>query len=100
MHLLQLMRWLKLLDPHKVLFPFSYPQKGSAGPTWMWRFEKPVINYEKCSKCGFCWMYCPEGVISFDENGYPRIDYEYCKGCGVCATECPTKAIEMISEYG
>ena len=54
----------------------------------------PVIDPEKCSKCGLCSLYCPEGVISEDL----KIDYDFCKGCGICANECPKKAIRMERE--
>lgn len=87
------------LDPNKVLFPISIPNKGSSGLTSRWRFEKPVIYRDKCRKCGLCWTYCPEATISIDDDGYPEIDYDYCKGCGICSVECPTNAIEMVSEY-
>lgn len=45
-----------------------------------------------------CWLYCPEGVIDQDKEGYPKTDFMYCKGCGICAQECPSKCIEMVRE--
>lgn len=88
------------LDPNKVLVPISEPSAGSAGHTWMWRFEKPEINKDICTKCGLCWLYCPDETIIINKDGYPSVKYEYCKGCGICANECPVKAIKMVSEYG
>lgn len=78
--------------------PISFPIKGSMGRTGDWRTFRPKINKEECNKCGICWMYCPEGAISQDEDGTFKIDLDYCKGCGICAKECPTKKIEMLRE--
>jgi len=61
-----------------------------------WATFKPVHHKEKCTKCGLCWVFCPDGAIKWDGEGYPEVDYDYCKGCGICARECPTKAIEMV----
>jgi Pyruvate/2-oxoacid:ferredoxin oxidoreductase delta subunit len=34
-----------------------------------WRTFKPEINYEKCTNCGVCAMYCPDGLIKvYQEN--------------------------------
>ena len=79
--------------------PVSFPSKGSIGRTGDWRIYRPVINHERCSNCGFCWMYCPEGVIQKINNEY-IIDYEYCKGCGICANQCRTGSIKMLLESG
>lgn len=81
----------------ETLVAISRPAPGEAGRTGDWRSQTPVIDHEKCSQkdtCLYCWLYCPDGVISPD---FPlEIDLEYCKGCGICAEECPRKAITMI----
>ncbi len=75
----------------------SIPAPGEAGKTGDWRSHTPMIDHSKCNQkdtCLYCWLYCPDGVISRD---FPlEIDLEYCKGCGVCAEECPRGAITMI----
>jgi 2-oxoacid:acceptor oxidoreductase delta subunit (pyruvate/2-ketoisovalerate family) len=78
--------------------PISLPIEGSIGTTGDWRTYKPIIDIETCTKCGICWMYCPEGTISKNEEGFYEVNFTYCKGCGVCAKECPSKSIEMIRE--
>lgn len=79
--------------------PVSLPVKGSAGKTGDWRTFRPVVDNEKCIKCYFCYMYCPEGTISVnEETGFVKIDYDYCKGCGVCAKNCPKECIAMEKE--
>lgn len=73
-----------------VLEPGSTKHNKTGG----WRTFKPVRNIKKCTKCGFCWMFCPDGCI----NDKFEVDLNYCKGCGICAKVCPFKAIEMVKE--
>jgi len=78
--------------------PISLPIDGAIGITGDWRTFRPVIDQEGCNKCGFCWMYCPEGSILKKEDGSFEVELTYCKGCGICAKECPTDNIEMKRE--
>ncbi len=66
--------------------------------TAAWRTFTPVIHLDRCTKCNFCWKFCPDDAIEFDAKGYPQIRLAYCKGCGICAAECPPKTIEMVAE--
>jgi len=63
-----------------------------------WKSQRPVLDKAKCNKCGLCFIYCPEGCIPPDEEGYFIADLTFCKGCGICAKECPKKAIMMVVE--
>ena len=63
-----------------------------------WRTFRPVMNKTKCTKCGMCWIFCPEGAIKPCKEGGYEIDLEYCKGCGICQRACAVKAISMIKE--
>ncbi|HMF31573.1 MAG TPA: 4Fe-4S binding protein [Candidatus Lokiarchaeia archaeon] len=78
--------------------PISFPSKGSIGETGDWRTFRPVIDQEKCTNCGMCWIYCPEGVIQPDAEGQLQIDYVYCKGCGICAKQCKPQGLTMVRE--
>jgi len=66
--------------------------------TGSWRAQRPVYDFPKCIKCGLCYILCPEGCISQDEEGYFVADLDYCKGCGICAHECWPGAITMVEE--
>jgi len=55
------------------------------------RGEKPFFKETGCIHCFFCWAYCPENAIRFEEEKITGIDYDYCKGCGICVNECPVK---------
>jgi pyruvate ferredoxin oxidoreductase gamma subunit len=72
------------------------PGNAKEYKTGDWRSSTPVFDYEKCNKCGLCFIYCPEGCIKPIENGYFKEDVYYCKGCGICARECPKDAIKMV----
>jgi pyruvate ferredoxin oxidoreductase gamma subunit len=63
-----------------------------------WKSEHPVWNHDKCIKCGICYLFCPEGCIGQNEEGYFEANLFYCKGCGICARECWTEAIKMVEE--
>lgn len=63
--------------------------------TGMWSDLQPILDMNKCTKCMFCYIYCPDGAINPEDLG---VDYDHCKGCGICARECPVKAITMVEE--
>lgn len=67
--------------------------------TGNWRTTgRPVTDHSKCSKCGLCWILCPDTVYYANEEGYFEWNDRYCKGCGICVEQCPRKAIEMRGE--
>jgi len=76
------------------------PGNASDYETGGWRSKRPILDKGKCIKCGLCWIYCPEGCINENDEGYFLADLFYCKGCGICAHECPKKAITMVEEEG
>jgi Pyruvate/2-oxoacid:ferredoxin oxidoreductase delta subunit len=41
---------------------------GSAGCTGLYR---PAVDAGRCIKCGICWLYCPDDVISWAPKGLP-----------------------------
>lgn len=63
-----------------------------------WRSRRPVVDREKCTRCGICWLYCPDAAVKQVEESYFQADLNYCKGCGICAEECPPDAISMVEE--
>jgi len=77
------------------------PEPGNSKhySTGDWRSLRPVIDREKCTRCGLCWIYCPDtAIIKAEEGRRYYVDLNYCKGCGICAEECPVKAITMVME--
>ncbi|PLX49748.1 MAG: hypothetical protein C0613_06100 [Desulfobulbaceae bacterium] len=66
--------------------------------TGLWRSQRPEIDFDTCTCCGLCNIYCPDGAISLGDNGCPAIDYQHCKGCLICLNQCPTGAISARPE--
>lgn len=63
-----------------------------------WKSQHPVYDYDKCNKCGLCYIFCPEGCIVPKNDGFFEANLYYCKGCGICFKECPKDAITMNEE--
>ena len=57
--------------------------------TGTWRLERPEIDYDICTRCGICFVRCPDAAIALNAEGYPVIDYDHCKGCMECLDQCP-----------
>lgn len=74
------------------------PGNARSYRTGDWRSERPVWNHDRCIKCGICFLFCPEGCVKQDKEGYFEADFYYCKGCGICVRECWTQAITMVEE--
>jgi len=66
--------------------------------TGSFRSRRPILDPKLCTKCGLCWVYCPDAAIFVNPEGMYEIDLKYCKGCGICAEECARKAIRMVDE--
>lgn len=74
------------------------PGSASQYKTGDWRSQRPIFDSNKCIKCGMCSLFCPEGCIEQNAEGYFEANLFYCKGCGICARECWTQAITMVEE--
>ena len=74
------------------------PGNAEVRKTGSWRVERPEIEYDRCTRCGLCFVHCPDGAIALDEHGYPIIDYEHCKGCMICLEQCKPHAIKGQKE--
>ncbi len=54
----------------------------------------PILNQDKCLKCGDCSKVCKENAIVFITDRYPFIVAGQCNGCGACLFACSSKALE------
>lgn len=87
----KLARWKDILPGAMV----DTPGKSKDYHTGDWRSQIPAYDQEKCSKCGLCYVFCPDAAITIRADGFVDFNYDYCKGCGICAIECPKDAIAM-----
>ena len=60
-----------------------------------WKKEKPVVDRDKCIKCGVCYLFCPDSAIKMVDEGYFEADEDLCNGCGVSKSQCVTGCISM-----
>ena len=63
-----------------------------------WRSQRPIVDFDRCIKCGLCALFCPDGCIGPNEEGYFEANLYHCKGCGICSRECWPQAIKMVEE--
>ena len=60
--------------------------------------EYPLLDEEKCIKCGLCSKICKENAIFWVKNKKPLFIYDLCSACGACVLVCPNKAIKTKKE--
>ena len=76
----------------------SNPGNASQYKTGDWRSLRPIVDFDKCIRCGVCYIFCPDMAIMKNDDGYFEANLYYCKGCGICAQECFTGCISMVAE--
>lgn len=57
----------------------------------------PIIDKEKCLKCGLCAQICGLDVYGpYKKGTVPTVRYPYeCWHCNACVLDCPAKAIRL-----
>jgi formate hydrogenlyase subunit 6/NADH:ubiquinone oxidoreductase subunit I len=62
----------------------------------------PIINYERCDRCGFCVSTCPEDALQMTEDGPIFNQPITCTFCTACEEVCPHRAIRtpLIIAWG
>jgi MinD superfamily P-loop ATPase len=58
----------------------------------------PVLDGEKCTKCGLCASNCRANAIILKKDGTPVFNRDLCTSCGVCWNICPAHAISTEDE--
>ena len=63
------------------------------------RTMRPVVDFEKCTKCTLCWLQCPDSCFDITPDGLYDANMQACCGCGVCEAVCPVEnCITMVNE--
>ena len=75
------------------------PGRNEYFKKWSTRTMRPVVQFDKCTKCTLCWVACPDTVFDVTPDGYYDANMEACCGCGVCEAICPVpECITMVNE--
>lgn len=61
----------------------------------------PVVDMDKCSGCGICYNFCPNGVYA-EKDGFPVVvNPDNCvQGCHGCEFKCGFGAIRYEGDSG
>ena len=65
-----------------------------------WIIPRPVIDSEKCTRCGTCVNICPVTPKAVDwhdgdRKKAPTYNYDHCIRCYCCQETCPAEAIHV-----
>ena len=60
--------------------------------------EMPVLDLDKCDRCGLCVSACKCGAIVVNVNSITIIDTDDCLWCTMCEAVCPRGAIACAFE--
>jgi MinD superfamily P-loop ATPase len=55
--------------------------------------EMPVVDQERCNRCGLCVSVCYCHALILANNGIIIVETEECGWCTECEAVCPTGAI-------
>ncbi len=56
----------------------------------------PILDREKCTRCGMCVNICPTCAATVSEPDYPEYDLKKCIGCAQCIAMCPELALQIF----
>lgn len=62
-----------------------------------------IVDHEACTKCGFCTLACPYGMVRMDEEGRLILKCDQCYDrvrsgeLPACVEACPTGALEYVT---
>ncbi len=85
---------------NKNMIECSLLEKGKGKPFHPGDYREwiPEWDIDNCIRCGLCYVYCPDGAIYRNGDGFFEADIDKCKGCGICHRECWFGAISMVKE--
>ena len=55
--------------------------------------EHPIVDKDKCLKCGACAKICPKHTMRIKQGEYPKLKTNQCIRCWCCSEVCPVSAI-------
>jgi len=85
--------FLCLADPSRIS-PWDLPPR--AQKQRMHADYHPVLDQQKCTRCGLCVNICPTKAATISEPNYPCYDLKKCIGCAQCIAMCPELALQIF----
>lgn len=61
-----------------------------------WRL--PIIDLQRCTRCGLCVTMCPTGAVEMQEERPRIVRPDDCTFCTQCEVVCPEQAIRCEFE--
>jgi uncharacterized protein (DUF362 family)/NAD-dependent dihydropyrimidine dehydrogenase PreA subunit len=61
-------------------------------------WTRPIIDQDRCNKCGKCVESCPTEALKFGVY-IPEFDYDECINCLCCMEMCPRKAVTLDKSF-
>jgi pyruvate ferredoxin oxidoreductase delta subunit len=75
------------------------PTRNEKFKKYTTRTQRPVVNFETCTKCTLCWLNCPDASFDITPDGTYDANLAACCGCGICEAVCPVpNCITMVHE--
>lgn len=74
----------------------AYPKKPMDSSRFI---GKPVIDQNRCTRCGQCVAHCPTKAIVMEATQPIGFNYDECIFCTLCADVCPIGAASMSHEF-
>jgi pyruvate ferredoxin oxidoreductase delta subunit len=75
------------------------PARSEQFKKYTTRTQRPIVNFETCTKCTLCWLNCPDASFDVTPDKTYDANLEACCGCGVCEAVCPVEdCITMVNE--
>lgn len=79
--------------------------QGRSNPRKQFAIRPPWAKSEdlftvSCSRCDSCIRACPEGILSHDNDGYPKIDFSRgeCTFCQACVEACEQPVFDTAND--
>lgn len=79
----------------KAIQTIEFVNIGAASLPRVGDLSYPIFFIQKCTQCKRCTEECPVGALDEDAKGTPLLNPNRCRRCGICMGACPEKIISF-----